>query len=223
VSYIEILILRRLRGGPAHGYELRKRVEQTTGIVLHNNSLYPALRRFEEAGAVTKTAEPQEGRPPRLVYKLTAVGHDLLHDMLADLPPDQAADPAEFMARLGQFSLISYPERAVVLAARTRAVRNQLAHFETMRDLAETNGERWGAIATRELIRRHRQELAWLADLSELAAAPEPNPAAPELAAQPAAPEPNPAAPEPNPAAPEPNPAAPEVAAEPDRGSEADP
>jgi DNA-binding PadR family transcriptional regulator len=225
VSYIEILILRRLRGGPAHGYELRKRVEQTTGIVLHNNSLYPALRRFEEAGAVTKTAQPQEGRPPRLVYTLTAVGHDLLHDMLADLPPDQAADPAEFMARLGQFSLISYSERAVVLAARTRAVRDQLAHFETMRHLAEASGERWGAVATRELIRRHRQELAWLSDLANQAAAPEP--AAPE----PAAPEPEPAAPEPaapepaapEPAAPEPEPTAPEVAAQSDPASEADP
>ena len=32
MSYIEILILRRLRSGPAHGYELRKRVEQTTGV-----------------------------------------------------------------------------------------------------------------------------------------------------------------------------------------------
>ena len=39
MSYIEILILRRLRSGPAHGYELRKRVEETTGFVLHNNSL----------------------------------------------------------------------------------------------------------------------------------------------------------------------------------------
>ncbi len=97
MSYIEILILRRLRSGPAHGYELRKRVEQTTGFVLHNNSLYPALRRFEEAGAVTRTAEPQEGRPPRLVYALTAVGHELLHDMLAELPAEQAADLSEFL------------------------------------------------------------------------------------------------------------------------------
>ena len=105
MSYIEILILRRLRSGPAHGYELRKRVEQTTGVVLHNNSLYPALRRFEEAGAVTKTAEPQEGRPARLVYTLTEVGQELLHDMLAELPAEQAADPGEFVARLGQFSL----------------------------------------------------------------------------------------------------------------------
>jgi DNA-binding PadR family transcriptional regulator len=175
MSYIEILILRRLRSGPAHGYELRKRVEQTTGVVLHNNSLYPALKRFEEAGAVTKTAESAEGRPPRLVYTLTEVGHELLHDMLADLPPEQAADEVEFLARLGQFSLLNSSERASVLAARTRAVREQLAHFETMRDLALARGERWGALATGELIRRHQQELAWLAELAEFAAQPEPS------------------------------------------------
>jgi DNA-binding PadR family transcriptional regulator len=79
----------------------------TLGFVLHNNSLYPALRRFEEAGAVTKTAEPQEGRPSRLVY----------------------------------------------------------THYRAMRELAAARGERWGALATAELIRRHEQELAWLAEL----------------------------------------------------------
>jgi DNA-binding PadR family transcriptional regulator len=169
VSYIEILILRRLRSGPAHGYELRKRVEETTGFVLHNNSLYPALRRFEEAGAVTKTAEPQEGRPPRLVYTLTDVGRELLQDMLADLPAEQAGDEAEFMARLGQFTLLTPAERAGVLASRARAVRGQLTHYQTMRTLAAEHGERWGALATAELIRRHEQELTWLAELGELA------------------------------------------------------
>jgi hypothetical protein len=62
----------------------------------------------------------------------------------------------------------------VVLAARTQAVRDQLAHYQTMRDLASSHGERWGALATAELIRRHEQELAWLADLAELAARDEP-------------------------------------------------
>jgi DNA-binding PadR family transcriptional regulator len=176
MSYIEILILRRLRSGPAHGYELRKRVEQTTGVVLHNNSLYPALKRFEEAGAVTKTAQPQDGRPPRLVYTLTEVGHELLHDMLADFPPEQAADETEFLARLGQFSLLNSAERSAVLAARARAVHAQLAHFTAMRDLATEHGERWGALATAELIRRHEQELAWLAGLGELAGQPAPAP-----------------------------------------------
>jgi DNA-binding PadR family transcriptional regulator len=176
VSYIEILTLRRLRSGPAHGYELRKRVEETTGFRLHNNSLYPALKRFEEAGAVTKAAEPQEGRPARLVYTLTDVGRELLHDMLAELPPEQAADPSEFLARLGQFSLISVSERAAVLAARARAVREQLEHYRAMRDLAAAHGERWGVLGTEELIRRNEQELAWLAELAELAAQPDPEP-----------------------------------------------
>ena len=169
MSYIEILILRRLRSGPAHGYELRKRVEETTGFVLHNNSLYPALRRFEEAGAVTKTAEPQAGRPPRLVYTLTDVGRELLQDMLADLPAEQAGQPEEFLARLGQFTLLNPAERAGVLASRARAVRGQLAHYRTMHKLATGHGISWGALVTAELIRRHEQELTWLAELGELA------------------------------------------------------
>jgi DNA-binding PadR family transcriptional regulator len=144
-------------------------VEEATGFVLHNNSLYPALRRFEEAGAVTKIAEPQEGRPPRLVYTMTDVGRNLLQDMLADLPAEQAGQPEEFLARLGQFTLLNPAERAGVLASRTRAVRGQLAHYQAMHKLATDHGDPWGARATAELIRRHEQELAWLAELGELA------------------------------------------------------
>jgi DNA-binding PadR family transcriptional regulator len=176
MSYVEIVILRRLFGGPAHGYELRKRVEETTGFVLHNNSLYPALKRFEEAGAVTKTAERQEGRPPRLVYTLTDVGRELLRDMIADLPPEAAANDGEFMARLGQFSLITPAERATVLAARADAVRARLAHLRKMQALATEHGEHWGSLVAAELVSRAEQELDWLADLDELLARPENRP-----------------------------------------------
>jgi DNA-binding PadR family transcriptional regulator len=169
VSYIEILILRHLTRRPAHGYELRKRVERTTGFRLNNNSLYPALRRFEEAGAVTSTEEPQEGRPPRLVYTLTPLGRDLLHDMLADLPQDKAADDYEFMARLGQFELLGPDERACVIDARDKALQARLAHFAEMKALAR---DRWSLAVTAELIRRDEQERAWLAELRTLAARP---------------------------------------------------
>jgi DNA-binding PadR family transcriptional regulator len=174
VSYVEIIVLRRLFGGPCHGYELRKRVEETTGVRLNNNSLYPALKRFEEAGAVTKTAKEQPGRPPRLVYTITGTGRELLHDMLADLPPDQAADDNEFLTRLGQFSLISAAEQTVVLASRTAAVRERLAHLRAMRDLASARGERWGALVADELIRRDERELEWLDSLVLLIAENEP-------------------------------------------------
>jgi DNA-binding PadR family transcriptional regulator len=170
MSYVDLLILRHLFRGPAHGYEIRKRVQATTGIVLHNNALYPALRRFEEAGAVTRTAEPQQGRPPRHVYELTGVGRELLHDMLAELPADQALDDTEFMSRLGQFGLLTPDERHAVLDARDEALRQ---HVDRMRSLSErTHGERWGSLITAELIRRAEDERAWLAGLRRLADEP---------------------------------------------------
>ena len=170
MSYIEILILRYLVRRPAHGYELRRRVEHTTGVRLNNNSLYPALRRFEEAGAVTRTEEPQEGRPPRLVYALTPLGHELLHDMLADLPPDRAADGDEFLARLGQFSLLDPGERLAVLAARDEALAVRLAQYAEMHALA--GDDRWAKAVTAELIRRDEAERRWIAELRPLAAEP---------------------------------------------------
>jgi len=130
VSYVDVVILSHLATEPCHGYELRRRVEASTGFGLHNNALYPALRRFEEAGAVTKTTQPQAGgRPSRLVYTLTEVGRELLHDLLADLPAAQAGDDAEFLARLG------HPWGAVVvaeLARRAAADRDWVARLRAL-------------------------------------------------------------------------------------------
>ncbi|HEY3872310.1 MAG TPA: PadR family transcriptional regulator [Actinocrinis sp.] len=170
MSYVEILILRHLRSRPAHGYELRKRVEETTGVLLHNNSLYPALRRFEEAGAVTKTAQLQEGRPPKHVYELTGLGRELLHDMLAELDVEQAGDDVEFHARLGQFGLLTPQERRGVLASRERALVARLEHLR--RQHGRAAGELWAEAAIRRLIQQAEDERAWLAELDALADAP---------------------------------------------------
>jgi DNA-binding PadR family transcriptional regulator len=170
MSYVDILILRHLRKTPAHGYELRKRVEATTGFVLHNNSLYPALRRFEEAGAVTKTAHQQQGRPPRHVYEITGVGLELLHDMLAELPADAAGDETEFLSRLGQFSLLTPAERLAVLDVRDAAVLARLQHLAGLTEPARA--DQWGGLVTAELVRRCEAERAWLAGLRTRAAGP---------------------------------------------------
>ncbi|GAA2376859.1 PadR family transcriptional regulator [Dactylosporangium salmoneum] len=168
--YMDIVILSHLQRGPVHGYELKRRVSQTTAYALHNNTLYPALRRFEEAGAVTKTAEAQEGKPPRHVYEITDLGRELLHDMLADLPAELAADEPEFLTRLGQFEHLTPDERRRVLQARVDALRGQARH---MRDLAErtasSRSHHWGGLVVAELADRVERELAWLARLTELA------------------------------------------------------
>ena len=174
MSYIDIVILRHLHKRPAHGYELRKRVEATTGFVLHKNSLYPALKRFEEAGAVTKTAQPQEGKPPRHVYEITGVGRELLHEMIAELRPEEAADESEFLARVGQFSLLAPEERIAVLDARDDALRTRIEHLGAL--VERSGGEPWGRLVTRELVRRAKAERTWLAKLRTAAHAEAPEP-----------------------------------------------
>ncbi|MDD7937915.1 PadR family transcriptional regulator [Actinomycetospora lutea] len=156
---MDVLLLSQLARRPSHGYELRRRVEAATGIKLHNNSLYPALRRFGEAGAVTRTLEPQEGRPPRHVYTLTDVGRELLHDQLADLPEELAGDEAEFLARLAGFGRLSPDERRGVLAARGRVLAERRTRLA---GLAEAADDPWAGLVLDEVLRRIREEQAWL-------------------------------------------------------------
>jgi DNA-binding PadR family transcriptional regulator len=168
--WVEIVMLANLARQPAHGYELRQRVAQSMGTTLTNNSLYPTLRRFTEAGAVTRTPQAQQGRPARHVYAITDVGVEMLHDMLAELPDELAADQTEFMARLGNFQRLTVAERLAVLDARTRALLAKVARLD---ELAATDTpDSWARIVLDEGLRRAHTELRWLETLRVRAASP---------------------------------------------------
>jgi DNA-binding PadR family transcriptional regulator len=154
--WIEILLLSRLDREPMHGYELRKAVEASTGHALSNNSLYPTLRRFVDAGAVSRSAEEQEAKPPR------DVGRELLQDMLADFPAELALSEEEFLARVGSFSRLDPPERARVLDVRKQALTTEHARLTA---LATGQADPWGRAALRHVLGKFDAELRWLADL----------------------------------------------------------
>ncbi|WIX75841.1 PadR family transcriptional regulator [Amycolatopsis carbonis] len=169
--WIDVLLLASLARQPMHGYELRRKVEESSGRALSNNSLYPALRRFAEAGAVTRSAETQEGKPPRHVYTITDVGRELLHDLLADLPPDLAGDSTEFLSRLAGFGWLEPVERLRVLDARETALA---AQGERLGKLAEAQEDPWSRLVLAEVGRRAEQELSWLATVRARARKPSP-------------------------------------------------
>ncbi|MFD7921129.1 PadR family transcriptional regulator [Streptomyces sp. NPDC059740] len=160
--WIEILLLSKLAREPLHGYELRRAVEASTGRTLSNNSLYPTLRRFVDAGALTRTAEEQEAKPPRHVYTITDVGRELLHDMLADLPAELALDEAEFLARVGNFDWLGAAERSAVLDVRDRALA---AECDRLAALAGAQADPWSRAALDHVRHRYAAERAWLAEL----------------------------------------------------------
>jgi PadR family transcriptional regulator, regulatory protein PadR len=73
---LDLLILRTLSLGPRHGVEIGRRIGQVTKgtFDVKAGSLFPALHRLEEQGAVaSEWGESQEGRRVKF-YKLTAAG-----------------------------------------------------------------------------------------------------------------------------------------------------
>jgi len=74
---LDMLILRTLLFGPAHGHEIAKHIQQTTVDVLQveHGSLYPALHRLERKGWVVSKWEMAKDRKRELkYYRLTPSG-----------------------------------------------------------------------------------------------------------------------------------------------------
>lgn len=160
--WIDILLLAELARGPRHGYELRREVEAATGHALSNNSLYPRLRQFVDGGAVLRSSEEQEAKPPRHVYSITDVGREVLHDMLAELPEGGTDQSREFHARLVNFAWLSPEEQLRVLDGRDRVLaRNR----DRVAALASARTEQWSRLALDHGIERIDAERGWLADL----------------------------------------------------------
>jgi DNA-binding PadR family transcriptional regulator len=165
--YFDILMLRVLAEGPRHGYEMKKSVERILGgRSINNNVLYPALRRFEERGAIERVAaEADPGRPPRNVYRLTDTGHDLLQAMIRDADPILLADDNEFHTRVAFFADLDADERLRIILGRRRIVESSIAHLAAMRPEAAAT-QPWGVRVTDFTLGQKRQELGWLDELA---------------------------------------------------------
>lgn len=77
---LDLLILKTLSWGPAHGYAIARWIEQLTGNALQigEGSLYPSLHRLEERGWVTSEWQLSENNRRAKVYTLTSTGRQQL-------------------------------------------------------------------------------------------------------------------------------------------------
>jgi PadR family transcriptional regulator PadR len=77
---LDMLILRTLLLGPAHGHEIAKHIQRTSDDVLQveHGSLYPALHRLEEKGWLIATWQPGAGSREFKYYRLSAAGRKQL-------------------------------------------------------------------------------------------------------------------------------------------------
>jgi transcriptional regulator len=77
---LDLLILKTLSWGPAHGYAIARWIEQLTGNALQigEGSLYPSLHRLEERGWVTSDWQLSDNNRRAKVYTLTLIGRQQL-------------------------------------------------------------------------------------------------------------------------------------------------
>jgi PadR family transcriptional regulator PadR len=79
VRMLEPVLLLRLHYGPAHGYTLLEQLGEFGLGDLNPSVVYRALRDMEEREWVTSTWDEEKTQgPPRRVYRLTALGDEVL-------------------------------------------------------------------------------------------------------------------------------------------------
>ena len=75
---LDMLILRTLIFGPAHGHQIAKHIQRTTDdfLQIEHGSLYPALHRLERKGLIAAKWEPAAKDLKRefKYYRLTTAG-----------------------------------------------------------------------------------------------------------------------------------------------------
>jgi transcriptional regulator len=73
---LDVLILKTLTWGPAHGYAIASWIEQVTNDALHieEGSLYPALHRLEQRGLIESEWGLSENNRRAKYYRLTSEG-----------------------------------------------------------------------------------------------------------------------------------------------------
>jgi PadR family transcriptional regulator PadR len=78
---LDMLILRTLVKGPAHGYTIAEAIERTSenALEIEQGSLYPALHRLEDRGWLSSEWGVSDNNRRAKFYQLTARGRKELH------------------------------------------------------------------------------------------------------------------------------------------------
>ena len=84
---LSLMVLRTLATmGPQHGYGLARRIEQTSGdqLSLNYGTVYPALLKLEQEGAITSEWGVSDNNRKAKFYRLTRTGRRQLERQTHD-------------------------------------------------------------------------------------------------------------------------------------------
>ncbi|MEW2163747.1 PadR family transcriptional regulator [Streptomyces sp. NPDC007084] len=123
---LELAILGFLYDTPLHGYELRKRITALTGHVkpVAESTLYPAIKRLENAGLLERATQPGSVAAPRHVLTLTAEGRLDLRRRLAEPATQDISDENRW------FTVLAFLRHLEEPVAQAAVLRRRLTFLE---------------------------------------------------------------------------------------------
>lgn len=187
---LDLAILGLLKEQPLHGYELKKRVTETLGFVsgVSFGSLYPALRRLEDNGAIQSVdgAGPPLGSPPmpatgsisgetavgrirrrtrqgrrnRKAYRITDRGNARLHQLLVEEPVGN--DERAFVLQFAFCRHLPDAERLELLRRRRAELDDRLAR---VRDAEPGRDDRYSRSLVEHRTESIARDLQWVDEL----------------------------------------------------------
>jgi len=200
---IELAVLGLLKEQPLHGYEIKKRLGETLGVLwgVSYGSLYPALRRLERADAIAvvdpiletglsastgsvsgdlaaarrrpKAARLSSSRRTRKAYEITERGNALLIELLLT-DDERTDDERSFGLRLAFCRHLPPAGRLDLLSRRQRVLRDRLDRVDRPRAGAGTgNDDRYSRSLREHRARGTQRDLEWIESLIALEQAEE--------------------------------------------------
>src|SRR5271170_4670547 len=150
----DLLLLASLLEGPKHGYALKKQAGLMSGQAeMHNNLVYPLLRRFVENGWVSKRQAAGQRGQTREVYALTAKGKQELMRRLSDDAEGEAVSDNGFRLRVGLFGILAAETRGRILNSRDQFLASR--ELRLSRISTEVEADTWSS----EVMRFYREQI----------------------------------------------------------------
>jgi DNA-binding PadR family transcriptional regulator len=160
----DLLLLSTLLEGPKHGYALKKQIALITGHgEMHNNIVYPLLKRFVSNGWVSRRESYGERGQTREIYALTAKGRHQIRNRLTDFSPKSASSGEEFSLRVGLFEVLEPVTRRRILEERDKWLEQRVVRLANLSSSVEL-GE-WGSEVVKFLHAQLLAEQRWIARL----------------------------------------------------------
>ena len=162
----DLVLLTALLGAPAYGYALKR----TAGLIfgggqLHNNLVYPLLKKFVESGWVEQKTVPGDRGQKRKQYRITAAGRDYLIEQIATFGEREASNDGAFLFRVAMFDLLPAKKRKEIVSIRKAYLAARLSDLYKLEKVGKPQS--FSGIVLEHFQDLVRNELRWISELVE--------------------------------------------------------